>query len=380
MTQRMPVLLRDSSGDGQSWETWMSLSPRELESQELACQYAFGHTVVMGLGMGWVAINIALNPAVRKVTIIERDRDVIQLLSQSGALDGLALEAAEKIQIHEADALEWVPDEPVDFLYADIWLHYKEPQTLGEVRRMQRNVNAKTLYFWGQELFLHDLADLRASNGVEPLISLQKRMGLPILMPTDFDYSALIIQAAQRYAEGRESRGSKSNEPISLRPIIDEDLEFLRHLYASSREGERTLVGWEPEAWEAFIQMQFQLQHAQYLRSYIHPSFDIIQKNGIDVGRLYVDRQGKELRIIDIIVRPEFQRQGIATSCLKTLIREADGQGIPVSLHVEPNNPILAHYLRLGFVFEAEYGGYHLMVRPPAPSRPGPSNEVHQSC
>lgn len=67
-----PALLRRNAAGG--WDTWMSMSPYEVESQELACRYAYGHTVVMGLGMGWVAANIALNPAVTKVTVVERER------------------------------------------------------------------------------------------------------------------------------------------------------------------------------------------------------------------------------------------------------------------------------------------------------------------
>ncbi|OQB96252.1 MAG: hypothetical protein BWX86_00876 [Verrucomicrobia bacterium ADurb.Bin122] len=38
----------------------MSLSVHEIESQELGCRHAFGTTVVMGLGMGWIALNAAL--------------------------------------------------------------------------------------------------------------------------------------------------------------------------------------------------------------------------------------------------------------------------------------------------------------------------------
>ncbi|WP_049818875.1 O-methyltransferase [Geotalea uraniireducens] len=115
----------------------MSLSPHEIESQELGCRYAHGHTVVMGLGMGWVAINMALSPAVSKVTVIERDPEVIELFGLSRALHGLAAEIAGKIRIIRADALEWQPDEAVDFLYADIWRCLEEPQTLDDVRCMQ---------------------------------------------------------------------------------------------------------------------------------------------------------------------------------------------------------------------------------------------------
>ena len=46
----MAVLVRDE-GDGKGVRTWMSMTPMEIESQELGCRAAFGHTVVMGLGM-----------------------------------------------------------------------------------------------------------------------------------------------------------------------------------------------------------------------------------------------------------------------------------------------------------------------------------------
>ncbi len=57
-----------------------------------------------------------------------------------------------------ADALEWKPDKPVDFLYADIWRCLEEPQTLDDVLRMQANVRTESINFWGQELAIQTLA------------------------------------------------------------------------------------------------------------------------------------------------------------------------------------------------------------------------------
>src|SRR5688572_9384758 len=37
--------------EGRSIRTWMSITPLEIQSQGLGCRAAFGHTVVMGLGM-----------------------------------------------------------------------------------------------------------------------------------------------------------------------------------------------------------------------------------------------------------------------------------------------------------------------------------------
>ncbi len=197
----MPVLLRDAHGDGQTWETWMSLSPHEIESQELGCRYAHGHTAVMGLGMGWVAVNMALNPKVERVTVIERDPEVIELFQRSRALNGLPSHAVAKVRIVLADALEWRPDEKVDFLYADIWQSLEEPRTLEDVRRMQANVRAEKIYFWGQELVISACAEMRGKDWADGPDALRRCVAeiihLPLLFPDDMDYPRMITSAAR---------------------------------------------------------------------------------------------------------------------------------------------------------------------------------------
>ncbi len=66
----MPVLARQTGEDPPSWETWMAISPHEIESQELGCFNAYDHTVVMGLGLGWFAINAALRLDFARVTVL----------------------------------------------------------------------------------------------------------------------------------------------------------------------------------------------------------------------------------------------------------------------------------------------------------------------
>ena len=177
------VLLRANDAGG--WDTWMSLSPYEIESQELACRHAVGHTVVMGLGMGWVAANVALNPAVSKVTVVERDADVLDLFGRSKVLDGLPAQVAAKIGLVQADALEWTPtDAAVDFLYADIWLGLAEARALADVQRMQANVQASSVYFWGQELVLARLAQQQSrgdENWADALDQVVLQAQLPLL-------------------------------------------------------------------------------------------------------------------------------------------------------------------------------------------------------
>jgi len=205
--QGMPALLRRPAPDA-AWETWMSLSPHEVESQELGCRHARGRTAVMGLGMGWIALNLVQHPAVSHVTVIERDPEVIDLFSRSGATDGLPASVLAKLEFVEADALAWRPAQPVDFLYADIWLKIAEPSTLDDVRRMQANVQARQLYFWGQELVLHAQVQPLLAAGERltmPVLQrcLVEKIALPLLVPEGLDYADYI----ERVVANRQARG-----------------------------------------------------------------------------------------------------------------------------------------------------------------------------
>lgn len=150
-----------------------------------------------------------------------------------------------------------------------------------------------------------------------------------------------------------------------LRPITDADLEFLFQLYASTRACEKELVAWGDQAWEAFMRMQFNLQHRQYLQNYAQPSFDVIILGDTAVGRLYVNRGAEEIRVVDISLLPEYQGRGIGGALLRRILREGDELGIPVTLHVERNNPVLAFYRRLGFQEGRAAEVYCFMKRSP---------------
>ena len=208
LVEMLPSLARKvkskQNAGSDRWETWMSLTPHEIESQELGCRFAFGHSVIMGLGMGWMAANVALNPNVTKVTVVELDPDVITLFANSGALESLPKSAGKKIVIIEGDALQWTPavTDIVNFLYADIWLHLAEPSTIRQVRQMQVNVQAEKVYFWGQEIAIHCAArqhvDSNAKITMEAVkYALDRIIQLPLLVPGDCDYIEMIEQVIQ---------------------------------------------------------------------------------------------------------------------------------------------------------------------------------------
>jgi ribosomal protein S18 acetylase RimI-like enzyme len=162
------------------------------------------------------------------------------------------------------------------------------------------------------------------------------------------------------------------NESISLRPITDADMEFLLRLYGSTREDELKRVPWPEDVKAAFVRQQFSAQHAWWTEHYPGASFDLVLLEGEPVGRLYVDRWEREIRIVDVAILPEWRRRGIGERLIRGLFAEADAAGKQVSIHVEQYNPARGLYERLGFEYrDVAVGVYLLMVREPAFSQAG---------
>ena len=194
------AVLRGPTHNGDA--TWMSIVPMEVESQEIGIAAARGHTVILGLGMGWAAANVALNPNVDRVTVVERDSDVVALIADQGIFDQLPREVRDKITIVRADAFDWRPDAAVDSVQADIWAKIVEPRKWDDVRRLQANIGAASLYFWGQEMELYRLA-CREAGAIPTSLSdadierLAAQTGLPLVLSPEPGTAARITAGAQ---------------------------------------------------------------------------------------------------------------------------------------------------------------------------------------
>lgn len=155
---------------------------------------------------------------------------------------------------------------------------------------------------------------------------------------------------------------------LTLRPITDDDLAFLHAVYASTRADELAAVDWTADQRAQFVAMQFRAQHVHYQQHFADASFDVVELAGIPIGRLYVHRRHSEIRIVDIALLEEYRGRGIGADLLSAILAEADAAGIPVTIHVEHQNPAMRLYQRLGFEPAGDTGVYTLMRRPPADS------------
>ena len=84
-----------------------------------------------------------------------------------------------------------------DFLYADIWPGLAEPGTVTQIRQTQTNLQASTIYFWGQELAIYEEIKKFGTNNEPPTDDELKRVvneiiQLPLLIPAGVNYFAMI--------------------------------------------------------------------------------------------------------------------------------------------------------------------------------------------
>jgi ribosomal protein S18 acetylase RimI-like enzyme len=155
--------------------------------------------------------------------------------------------------------------------------------------------------------------------------------------------------------------------PLTLRPVTEADEPFLFALYSSTRAMEMALVDWPVEQQQSFLQMQFGAQQEHYGANFPLAEHKIILLDQEAVGRIYVDRAGDEIRLLDITITPEARNGGIGRQLMGDLQAEATVSGRPVRFYVwQLNHDAQRFYRRLGFEEAGEAGAYIAMEWRPA--------------
>ena len=159
-----------------------------------------------------------------------------------------------------------------------------------------------------------------------------------------------------------------SRDAITLRPATSADYHFMRLLYGSTREEEMKRFPFDEFQKKEFLDQQFGAQYQHYQLHYPTCERNIIEKDGVSIGRLWLDEWRDQIRLVDIALMPEWRRSGIGSILLDDVLARGARAGKPVTIHVEGYNPALRLYERLGFVKVDTNGVYFLMKwTPPAP-------------
>ena len=139
------------------------------------------------------------------------------------------------------------------------------------------------------------------------------------------------------------------HQNLSLRPAELADEMFLETVYAEMRRGELAVFNWSREQENAFFKMQFRLQNQAYEMQFPGADYTVVELKKMPIGCLIVER-GREIRLVNIALLPEFRSRGIGAFLLKQLQTEAQAADKPLALSVlKTNDRAVNLYKRCGF-------------------------------
>ena len=137
---------------------WMSVSPNEICTMEKPIEHARGKVLTLGCGMGYFAYMASLKEEVSSVTIVECERDVIDLF-ESYILP--QFEHREKINVVKGNAVEYlrnVKDGEFDYCFADIWTSANDLEPYFAVKESGRNFDKTKIEYWIEDAIAGYLA------------------------------------------------------------------------------------------------------------------------------------------------------------------------------------------------------------------------------
>lgn len=162
-------------------------------------------------------------------------------------------------------------------------------------------------------------------------------------VPTDAPALSRLAEQLQQAARGLA---------MDLRRATEDDANFLRDLYASTRWDELAPTGWPDDGKRAFLAQQWQAQRHYYGKHYAQADNLVIGHGEAGaIGRIVI-HQGADLRLVDIALLPAWRGRGLGTGLVQALCTLADLLGLPIVAHVETFNPAQHLYARLGFRVE----------------------------
>lgn len=106
----------------QNGREWMTVTPHEINSTLPSVNECFGNVVTYGLGIGYFAYMASLKENVKTVTIVEKDKAVIDIFTKYILPQ---FEYKDKIIVVNGDAFEFAKEgitkNKYDYVFADTW-------------------------------------------------------------------------------------------------------------------------------------------------------------------------------------------------------------------------------------------------------------------
>jgi len=138
---------------------WMSIKPSELETTQPAIDVIEGKVITFGLGLGYFAYMASLKERVQSVTVIERDKEVIQLFERYILPQ---FQYKDKVEIISVDAFEYaekqMPKKNFDYAFVDLWHDVSDGLDLYlKMKKMEQFSSQTKFLYWIEDSLLSRL-------------------------------------------------------------------------------------------------------------------------------------------------------------------------------------------------------------------------------
>lgn len=142
---------------------------------------------------------------------------------------------------------------------------------------------------------------------------------------------------------------------VSLRAATPDDLRFA---FEAKRKalGPHIAARWE---WDERFQKEI------HRKRWEERPWSIIQGEGVAIGTVSVDVKEDHIRFGEFYILPEYQRQGIGSKVLASVLEKSDAQSLPVKLEYLKWNPVGSLYLRHGFKVVSQNDIHFFLIREP---------------
>ncbi len=134
---------------------------------------------------------------------------------------------------------------------------------------------------------------------------------------------------------------------VETKLVTSSDDSFLKDLFFEIKSD--VFRGMSKKLQGSLLNLQFYSQQQHYGSQWPDAEHKLLIHNNMAVGQVIVDKSDVAFHIVDISILPSFQKQGIGTQYLLSLIEEVKAQKLSISLTVDKNNHALTLYKRLGF-------------------------------
>ncbi len=145
--------IHELNPDGSYKELWMTYTPQEVATLRPGLRKAKKHTIIGGLGMGWLLTRTLQRKAVTKVTLVERSQELCDWVLPA-IQTKVTPQEYSKLTVVVGDAITTIPTLSADVALWDIWKSLGAVDHDDEVKMAERCPNIKTTWFWGASVKL----------------------------------------------------------------------------------------------------------------------------------------------------------------------------------------------------------------------------------